>query len=320
MKSICLFCSYFDSDNIPNYVQYYLKELTKHFTKVIFITNEKELTHTSSFFLENNKIEPFFVSNEGHDFGMWYKAMLKYNIEEHDRVGLINDSCVLFKPLDDYFNWLNSQNLDYAGMTDSEEIVYHIQSYFLILNKKAIEPTLQFFKKHGLQNDREGVINTYELGLCKYLQGVGLKVGAWFPYQKYLLKFNPSVYAAYKMIEDKSPLIKKKIVFNSFSNQEYKAIFYFKEEGGKKYNYNPKYYISIIERVNKAVSLFDFNLLKADGYNPSFKRFFSLWLISFFYQSKRCVFYILGPIYRGLGIKLLRDYFRTRRLNNFSEK
>src|ERR1700749_813666 len=217
MKSICLFCSYFNSNNIPNYVQFYVKELARHFTQVVFITNEKKLSGTSLTFLETNKIEPFFVSNEVHDFGMWYKGMLKYNVEEYDRVGLINDSCILFKPLDEYFNWLNNQYLDFAGMTDSDEITYHIQSYFLIINKKAIEPTLQFFKKHGIQSDRGEVIKIYELVLCNYLQLKGLKAGAYFQSKIYMPKDNPSIYAAHKMIKDGSPLIKKKILFNSFT-------------------------------------------------------------------------------------------------------
>ena len=307
MKSICLFCSYFDSENIPNYVQFYIKELTRHFTEVIFITNEKKLGTNSLSFLESNKITPFFVSNEGHDFGMWYKAMLKYNIEEYDRVGLINDSCILFKSLDNYFNWLNNQNLDYAGMTDSGEIVYHIQSYFLTVNKKAIEPTLRFFKQYGLQADRESVINTYELGLCKYLEEMGLNAGAWFSFRKYMPKYNPSVYAAYKMIKDGFPLIKKKIIFNSFSVEEYKSIFAFKEKGEPRFKYTPKYYISGIKNANQKDTLFDFSLLKADGYNPEFKKIFSLQLAAFKYQSKKAILDKLESVYRFLKIRYLRD-------------
>jgi|ERR1700757_3484024 len=298
MKSICLFCSYFTSDNIPNYVQFYIKELTKHFTKVIFITNEKKLVESSLSFLENNKIEPFFVANEGHDFGMWYKAMLKYNIEEYDRLGLVNDSCILFKPLDDYFNWLNSQNLDYAGMTDTEEIIYHIQSYFLTINKKAIKPTLEFFKQHGLQVNRQDVINIYELGLSKYLGEINLSTGAWFSYKKYMPKYNPSLYAAKKMITDGFPLIKKKILFNSFSINEYKEI------GKHNFDNNPKNYISTIKDANKTITIFDLNLLKADGYNPTLKKIMLL-----IERIEDTFLSWLKFIYRKFKIRELRNKF-----------
>jgi hypothetical protein len=307
MNSVCLFSSYFSSEKIPNYVKFYLKELSRHFTKVVFITNDKEIDDISLKFLAHNKIEPFFVINEGHDFGMWYKAMLKYDIEKYDRVALINDSCILFKPLDDYFKWLNSQKFDYAGMTDSEEIVYHIQSYFVIINKQAIKPTLEFFKQHGLQINRQDVINLYELGLCKHLEEMGLNAGAWFSYEKYMPKYNSSVYAAYKIIEDGFPLIKKKIIFNSFSTEEYKSIFGFKDKRGDRFKYNPKYYISAIKKANPKDTLFDFELLKADGYNPEFKRVLSLQLTAFQYRIKKAIRDKLKPTYRFLKIRYVRD-------------
>jgi lipopolysaccharide biosynthesis protein len=310
MKSICLFSSYFTSDNIPNYVQYYLKELKRHFTRVIFITNEKKLEATSLLFLEINKIEPFFLPNEGYDFGMWYKAMLKYEIELYDRVGLINDSCILFKPLDNYFSWLNKQNVDYAGMVDSTEIVYHIQSFFLTINKKAILPTLQYFKLNGLQSGREDVIKIYELGLCKHLQEQGLKVDAWFPSEKYMPKDNPSIYAAHKMVKDGYPLIKKKILFNSFSAGEYSWV------TKHSFNHNPNYYIAIIKKTNIDSPLFDFSLLKSDGYNPDLKKIMSLRLQSFRSRAKNIFLDGLKSIYRKLKIRELRNKLKFSAYND----
>ncbi|HKC67421.1 MAG TPA: glycosyltransferase family 2 protein, partial [Bacteroidia bacterium] len=307
MKSICLFCSYFTSEKIPNYVKFYVKELSKHFTRVVFITNEKKLSTDSYSFLKSNAIELLFVQNEGYDFGMWYKGMLKYNVEEYDRVGLINDSCILFKPLDDYFDWLNRQSLDYAGMTDSSEMVYHIQSYFLIINKKAIEPTVNFFKQYGLQSDRDNVIKIYELGLSQYLSKLGLSTGAWFSCKKYMPKYNPSVYAANKIIKDGFPLIKKKILFNSFSIGEYRSIFAFKEPGEPDFEYNPKKYIYSIINANKGGVLFDFSLLSDDGYNPQFKNIVSLQFASFVFKIKRSITYMMKRIYRKLKIRYLRD-------------
>ncbi|MEO8761221.1 MAG: glycosyltransferase family 2 protein [Bacteroidia bacterium] len=302
MKSICFFCSYSTSTTIANYIQYYLKELAKHFTQVVFITNEKTLSVESLSFLEKNKIELLFVENEGYDFGMWYKGMLKYNAENYDRVGLVNDSCILFKPLDAYFNWLDKQELDYAGMVDSIEFAYHIQSFFLILNKKAIEPAFSFFKQHGLHNDREDVIKIYELGLCKHIQQQGLKVGVWQITQG----ANPSLYAAEKMIRNGYPLIKKKILFNSFSAIEYNII--------KRHtlHHNPNHYISIIKAVSTNSKSFDFNLLKADGYNPDLKKIRLLQLATIRYKMKEKIKSPFKKIYRMLHIRHLRNLLNFR--------
>jgi lipopolysaccharide biosynthesis protein len=317
MKSICLFCSYFNSSDIPNYVQYYVKELTGHFTKVIFVTNEKNLSDTSASFLQTNNIESFFVTNEGYDFGMWYKAMLKYDVEQYDRLGLVNDSCILFKPLDDYFSWLDNQSIDYAGINDSQEIIYHIQSFFLTINKKAIIPTLNYFKKHGILEDRLEVIKIYELGLCIYIQELGLKTNAWFLYKEYLQKYNPSVYAVPKMIKDGYPLIKKKIIFNSFLDQDYPGIFY------HSFNHNPNYYIKLIKRVNKKDSLFDFKLLQKDGFNPDLKKIYKLQSLSIYYRSlavyqraKKIVLVPLLFIYHKLKIKRLWNKLKPPRIVN----
>ena len=301
MESICLFCSYFISADIPNYVQYYVKELSRHFSRVVFITNEKDLTNASRFFLQSNHIELFSVTNEGYDFGMWYKAMIKYDVEKYDRLGLVNDSCILFKTLDPYFNWLDKENLDYAGMTDSTEIVYHIQSFFLTINKKAIAPTLQFFKQHGLQADREAVIKTYELGLCKHLQEQGLKTGAWYSCKEYIVGANPSLYVADKMIKNGFPIIKKKILFNSFSQEEFSTI------TKRSFNHNPNYYLRVIKKSNKYVSLFNFNLLKADGYSPDFRKIFSLQVQTGYYLIKKQPIFLAKYIYRKLKIRELRN-------------
>ena len=93
MKSICLFSSYFNQQVIPYYIKFYLEEL-----------NSEELSY-----LHKNKFTLKLVSNEGYDFGMWYKALLEIKSEEFDRIALVNDSCVLFKSLTATFDWINNK-------------------------------------------------------------------------------------------------------------------------------------------------------------------------------------------------------------------
>ncbi len=302
MKSICFFSSYSTSADISNYIQYYLKELGRHFNKVIFITNEKTLSLASLSFLETNKTEFLLVYNEGYDFGMWYKGMVKYNAEEYDRVGLVNDSCILFKPLDEYFNWLDNQKLDVAGMIDSNEIMYHIQSFFLTLNKKAITPTLQLFKQHGFKSGREEVILTYEVGLCQYLQKQGLRADSWFSCQKYMPLYNSSIYSAHNMIMDGYPMIKKKILFNSFTDVEYKTLI------RHSLNHDPNFYLSIIKKTNRTSLIFDFDLLKADGYNPDQKKINALRFAALWFKAKNSLILLKNKIV--LKLKLTQIKFR----------
>src|ERR1700722_9889847 len=119
MKSICFFSSYYIQSNLPTYVKFYLEELTKHFTETVFITSQKETPSQDRAFLEEKKIRLIQTANEGYDFGMWYKGIKEYNISEYDSVGFVNDSCILFGKLYTFFQWLDKENPDYCGFTDS---------------------------------------------------------------------------------------------------------------------------------------------------------------------------------------------------------
>ncbi len=103
MKSLCFFCSYFEGNSLPYFVKCYLQELNNHFNQIVLVTNEKDLSKETLHFLQENTIEIMSVKNEGFDFGMWLKAFKNYNIAGFERIGLINDSCILFSKLDHVF-------------------------------------------------------------------------------------------------------------------------------------------------------------------------------------------------------------------------
>ena len=169
MKSICLFSSYFNQPSIPYYVKFYLETITPCFSETLFITNEKELDEDSLYFLNANNIRVLKVKNEGWDFGMWYKAISQLDTHQYQQIALINDSCVLFKQPTYFFDWLKHSDADVCGMTDSNAIHYHLQSYFLVFNHKAIPDMVNYFNTHKLLKDVQEVIETYELGLSKML-------------------------------------------------------------------------------------------------------------------------------------------------------
>jgi lipopolysaccharide biosynthesis protein len=145
MKSICLFSSYFNQPGIPYYVKFYLEQIIPYFSETIFITNEKELDEESQYFLNVNNISLLKVDNEGWDFGMWYKAMAQLDTTHYQQIALINDSCILFKEPVAFFDWLKQSDGDVCGVTDSNAINYHLQSYFLVFNQKAIPEMVNYF-------------------------------------------------------------------------------------------------------------------------------------------------------------------------------
>lgn len=281
MKSICFYSSYFTHDYIPYYVKFYLEELEKHFSEIIFLTNEKQLKETELTYLKQKNITLKFVSNEGFDFGMWYKAFKEFKPLDYDRVGLINDSCVLFKPLTDVFKWIDSNDFDYCGLVSSKSVALHVQSYFIVINKNAIKPVYDYFMENGLISDYKKVIYTYEIGLSANLRKQGLKIAAMFTSKNDIAAQNPSFLVIEEFIKGGLPMIKKKIIFRSYRKGEYLSML------RMNFKLNQNVYIKLIKEVNKNVLLIDFNLAIKDFKRSSNIDIYLYNIVLFFYQTAK---------------------------------
>ncbi len=242
MKSICFFSSYFQGNQIPYYIKFYLEELSRHFSETVFITTEKDLLPADKSFLEQKNIQLMQVKNEGYDFGMWYKALQKYNPDTHDYIGLVNDSCVLFKKLDFVFDYFKKEKPDYFGLTDTYLIDYHIQSYFLLAGKKAIPLLKEYFNKNGIIKELDKVIKTYEIGLSQFMIKQGMNVKALYSYTRENGQYNPTLLNAKSLIEQGYPLVKKRII-----SREYGAIKW-KSMVANGFDANPENYIKLVKK------------------------------------------------------------------------
>ncbi|WP_317897483.1 rhamnan synthesis F family protein [Aurantibacillus circumpalustris] len=245
MKSLCLFASYFTKQEIPYYITVYLKELKKHYTEVVFLTSQEKLSPGSLQFLESENLALLLVENKGFDFGQWYQAFRRVSIHNYDQIVLVNDSCILFKPLDEFITWSATNKADVQGITLSEAIYPHIQSYFLVLNKKAIALTWEYFQKHKIKESISDVIHTYEVGLNKFLQEQGLKIAAFIDNNGYKGEFSPYYYCVDYHLSKGIPLIKKKIIFSSYRRSELSTL------ARMIYNINPNDYLTKISKEGK---------------------------------------------------------------------
>lgn len=128
----------------------------------------------------------FQRENEGYDFGS-YKAGLQW-IRAHSPDGpysllLTNDSCYgPFLPLDPFL-----QRFDQCdgpptvfGITDSYELGYHLQSYFLYFQPRTIPLLLDFLRNMKIR-DRQDAIENGEIALSRYLLERGVKLKALSP-------------------------------------------------------------------------------------------------------------------------------------------
>jgi lipopolysaccharide biosynthesis protein len=208
------------SKDIPYYVRYYLQELGKHFSEVVLLTNKETFSASDLQFLSENKITYHVYQNEGMDFGMWYKAFRDYDLTSYDRVGLINDSCILFKSLKHVFEKAAQSDADAYGMVMSGKFSLHLQSYFILLSGKAIESSKDFFLSNKIIEGYKRIIFQYELGLSRRLLEKNLKLDAFFDYSENTSR-NPSYLLSKELISKGAPLIKKKLLNRRFMWGDY---------------------------------------------------------------------------------------------------
>jgi lipopolysaccharide biosynthesis protein len=279
MRSISFFSSYYNQPNLPLYVKLYLEELTKYFTETVLITSQKEMLPQDKAFLEEKKIRLIQTANEGYDFGMWYKGIKEYNISEYDRIGLVNDSCILFGKLDAFFQWVDREDSDYSGFTDSYLMDYHIQSYFLVINKKAIPFVLEYFDKNGVVKELSEVIKTYEVGLSKYLSEEGLVLKAFFNIPD-KGEYNYALMGADGLIKLGFPMIKKKIIARGYVAERWRSMV------ALGFNPFPSHYIKEIKKKQTApANLFD-DVMKSKGIAGELK-FYAVSLLAILSRTRR---------------------------------
>lgn len=285
MKSICFFASYFQGTDLPYYVRVYLHELRKHFSSVVLLATEADLSKESLQFLVNENILFSPQKNEGFDFGLWYKAFQLHESAKYDKIALVNDSCILFKPLDDFMKWSELDKADVQGMTFSDAIAPHLQSYFLVINQAAISATLEYFEKNKVLSDISDVIRIYEVGLCTFLLSRGLKLSSFIDNNGYKGEFSPYYYCIDYHLTNGIPLIKKKILFSSYRKDELFTL------ARMNFNLSDDHYIDLIKQNNAALIL-DFDKLKDETRND----FSPLHRLR--YEATRLCIRLLRPFYK----------------------
>ena len=239
-SSVCFFCAYFRGSVIPDYIRVYLTELKRHFREVRLLTNEKQLSVDSEQFLKDHNISLRLYKNEGYDFGMWSKALAEPETENFGEIALVNDSCILFRPLDQVMNVIRAKGFDYSGLISSNQVSWHIQSFFVVMRNTVLQDVRAYFRQHGLKKEFEEVILSYEVGLCSYLLSMNFRLGTVFQLADADQSFNPSFMYPAELIQQGYPLIKKKMINGAYRPEEIRGLLI------RDFRFDPDHYIKLI--------------------------------------------------------------------------
>jgi hypothetical protein len=132
--------------------------------------------------------------NVGWDFASWMSTLATFPwlMNEASLLLLINDSNIgPLRPLSELFERGRNLDVDAWGITDSYDIRYHIQSYFLHFNSSALRSGHlgDFVDSFSFPSVKAKIIGSGEIGLSQFLIERGLRLGVLFPYSKLAQSF-----------------------------------------------------------------------------------------------------------------------------------
>lgn len=175
----------------------------------------------------------YIRENVGYDVGAYKDCMFHYvgidEICKYDELILANDTVIgPFVPFAEIFETMTSKKCDFWGMTYIERgFLSHIQSWFLVFRKKALEEKAFFlyFEKNILTTttDLNQVYSRFEVGVYQYMIKMGY-IPAFFADTE-----NIDVYRSpFQYLKKGGVFLKKKIFGKEKANREniYAAIQY----------------------------------------------------------------------------------------------
>jgi lipopolysaccharide biosynthesis protein len=186
---LCLFVSHATQPALKAHVAHHVTELLNAGIAVVLVFNTDLSASTLSIpsTLLQRLSGVLVRENIGFDFAAWAHAYAQIpNAAALQRLYLINDSIV--GPLNDsHFAQLLARvreaSADVVGLTQALSPVAHLQSFFLVLNKAALQSPFmaRFFARVLSLPTKEQVIQVYETQLTGMAEAQGLRTQALFP-------------------------------------------------------------------------------------------------------------------------------------------
>lgn len=184
----CAVLVHFDTRaELSDYVLVYLDQLRAAGWRTWLISNAPSLSRAAVEQAKPHVARILRRNNFGYDMGAYKDGIIDV-IERAapEQLVICNDSVYgPIRPLGPILERARSEAGDVWGMTDSHQISYHLQSYFILFNRRAIDHSAfgQFWCKLPYVDSRGWLIHNGEIGLSHAMLRAGLKVRALFPYE-----------------------------------------------------------------------------------------------------------------------------------------
>lgn len=180
---LCVFAHYDCLRRVDEHVFHHLKALQTLGTDVVFVTSSGGLHETDCQRLLAICNKVILRDNFGYDFGSFRAGLMEMTRDRaYEQFILVNDSVYgPFHDLSRIFDSMSQRPADIWSITDSYEHEYHLQSYFIVFNRRTWERQLfrEFWTKFLHIKSKRGAIHLYEIGLSRVAKKAGLVLDAW---------------------------------------------------------------------------------------------------------------------------------------------
>lgn len=176
---------HFDAKGVvANFVLFQIRSFVDCGFRVTFVSNSPHFVPAQHTGLKSLCREIIHRRNVGYDFAAYRDGISSIPALEHSSCLIIANDSVYgpLYPLAELLQRCDPNACDVWGATDSEEIAYHLQSYFVVFFPRALRSRAfrSFWTWYPNVGNRDWVIKNGELGLSRCLIQAGLRVGAVF--------------------------------------------------------------------------------------------------------------------------------------------
>ncbi|WP_298224437.1 rhamnan synthesis F family protein [Acidocella sp.] len=185
---VVLFMHFDRHGNVRRQLLDYIRAFRENGRDVVFVTNSGRLAVEAEAALRELCAAVVIRRNAGYDFGAWADVLDRLGLPRAETQELILANDSLFGPLvplGDVLRRLNYAKADVWGLTESWQLRYHLQSYFLAFGPAALrtEGFTKFWRAVRPVPMKSYVIKRYEVGLTQAMTKLGLKCAALWPYE-----------------------------------------------------------------------------------------------------------------------------------------
>jgi hypothetical protein len=169
----------------------YMRALKENGRDIVFVTNSGPLKPSALAALQEICAAVIVRRNIGYDFGAWRDALDHLGLPraETQEVILANDSVFgPISPLDEMLQQFDYDKADVWGLTESWQVRYHLQSFFLAFGPAALraEAFGKFWSSVRPVPVKSYIVHAYEVGVTQAMIKGGLRCAAIWRYDELL--------------------------------------------------------------------------------------------------------------------------------------